>query len=237
MSTSGGMETHYVAGERIVFPYTPYKTQMILINQAIQAIQQGKNALLESPTGTGKSIAILSAILAWKVNHGTDDKKPTVYIASRTHSQLIQLVAELRKSPLHTNVSATIAASRKHYCIHPRISKLADVNSNCKLAVAKSICNYFPQHASLGKEIEAKKNPIMDIEELVNIGRSKPACPYYTMKHIIQKVDIVFCPYNYILNRRLYFILLEYFIACSYHLFRNEISNGNIFNRKYCSFR
>ena len=149
----------------------------------------------------------------------------------------IQLVAELRKSPLHTNVSATIAASRKHYCIHPRISKLADVNSNCKLAVAKSICNYFPQHASLGKEIEAKKNPIMDIEELVNIGRSKPACPYYTMKHIIQKVDIVFCPYNYILNRRLYFILLEYFIACSYHLFRNEISNGNIFNRKYCSFR
>lgn len=47
---------------------------------------------------------------------------------------------------------------------------------------------------SLGEE------PI-DIEDLVNIGRSSGPCPYYVSRELHKAVDILFAPYNYLIDR------------------------------------
>ncbi|XP_049367537.1 regulator of telomere elongation helicase 1 homolog isoform X3 [Solanum verrucosum] len=47
---------------------------------------------------------------------------------------------------------------------------------------------------SLGEE------PI-DIEDLVNIGRSSGPCPYYVSRELHKTVDILFAPYNYLIDR------------------------------------
>lgn len=49
----------------ISFPYVPYDVQITMIESAITAIIEKKNALLESPTGTGKTLCLLVASLAW----------------------------------------------------------------------------------------------------------------------------------------------------------------------------
>ena len=41
-------------GSSIYFPYKPYKCQVDYMKQCIKALELGANALLESPTGTGK---------------------------------------------------------------------------------------------------------------------------------------------------------------------------------------
>ncbi|KAK9281409.1 hypothetical protein L1049_004310 [Liquidambar formosana] len=51
-----------------------------------------------------------------------------------------------------------------------------------------------------------KKNPHIgdepiDIEELVNIGRSCGPCPYYVSRELHKIVDILFAPYNYLIDR------------------------------------
>jgi regulator of telomere elongation helicase 1 len=50
----------------VEFPYEAYQCQLDYMSSVIQALQEKKNALLESPTGTGKTLCLLCASLAWR---------------------------------------------------------------------------------------------------------------------------------------------------------------------------
>ena len=47
------------------FPHALYPCQKEYIIKALEAVKKGQNAMLESPTGTGKTISLLSAITAF----------------------------------------------------------------------------------------------------------------------------------------------------------------------------
>lgn len=195
---------HHVFGETIEFPFEPYKTQLVLISKILQAIKQNKNALLESPTGTGKTIAVLSAVLAWKEKN-LESKVPIIY-ATRTHSQLTQLIKELKQSPHRKNFSAICLASKERYCINEKISNSDFLSKECN-AIKVTSCEYFFSHEKNVKSIAAKKL-ILDVEELYHYSKqnSVKACPYYTARGLASKENnIIFCPYNYILDPSMYF--------------------------------
>ena len=49
------------------FPYDAmYDVQVSFIERLMAAAENGDNALLESPTGTGKTLCILCGLLAWQ---------------------------------------------------------------------------------------------------------------------------------------------------------------------------
>lgn len=48
------------------FPYEAYPCQLDYMSRVIEALQEKRNALLESPTGTGKTLCLLCASLAWR---------------------------------------------------------------------------------------------------------------------------------------------------------------------------
>lgn len=48
------------------FPYPPYDIQLKLMNVIYDSIDSGKISIVESPTGTGKSLSIICSILKWK---------------------------------------------------------------------------------------------------------------------------------------------------------------------------
>ena len=56
-------------GVDVEFPFQPYAPQRLYMEKVIEAVQTGENALLESPTGTGKTLALLCSTLAWKEAH------------------------------------------------------------------------------------------------------------------------------------------------------------------------
>jgi regulator of telomere elongation helicase 1 len=55
-----------IGGIEVDFPYEPYGVQRQYMARVIAALRAGENACLESPTGTGKSLALLCASLAWR---------------------------------------------------------------------------------------------------------------------------------------------------------------------------
>eukprot|EP00216_Chloropicon_sp_CCMP2111_P000987 CAMPEP_0198245856 /NCGR_PEP_ID=MMETSP1446-20131203/43271_1 /TAXON_ID=1461542 ORGANISM="Unidentified sp, Strain CCMP2111" /NCGR_SAMPLE_ID=MMETSP1446 /ASSEMBLY_ACC=CAM_ASM_001112 /LENGTH=74 /DNA_ID=CAMNT_0043930099 /DNA_START=167 /DNA_END=388 /DNA_ORIENTATION=+ len=63
----------------VEFPYAAYDCQIDYMAKVIEALESGSNALLESPTGTGKTLCLLCASLAWlKSMEAKDDKEPEV---------------------------------------------------------------------------------------------------------------------------------------------------------------
>lgn len=41
---------------------------------------------------------------------------------------------------------------------------------------------------------------VWDIEDIVNLGIKKSSCPYYGSRLLLKSAEIVFCPYNYIID-------------------------------------
>lgn len=54
----------HVGGVPVHFPHTPYRAQVALMHAVVKAINNHDHALVESPTGTGKSLALLCSSLA-----------------------------------------------------------------------------------------------------------------------------------------------------------------------------
>ena len=67
----------------------PYNVQLVFMCNLMFALEKGQNALLESPTGTGKTFALLYPTLAW-LKHQRDNypggPHRQIILATRTHS-------------------------------------------------------------------------------------------------------------------------------------------------------
>lgn len=158
-----------IRGIPVRFPFEAYECQVKLMERIIKALQMGENGLLESPTGTGKTLCLLSAVLAWResfekeiqelkelgLEHSTTvdtDRKlplklPKIFYASRTHSQLSQAVKELSRTKLY-NVKVRVLASREQMCLNERVlnSKGSSIGSLCRIQTSKRQCEF---HANL----------------------------------------------------------------------------------------
>lgn len=49
----------------VTFPFTPYDIQTEYMGKVIECLQNETNGVLESPTGTGKTLSLLCSSLAW----------------------------------------------------------------------------------------------------------------------------------------------------------------------------
>jgi hypothetical protein len=62
---------YHIGGLPVEFPYQPYGSQFAFMGRVISTLNQAQkeghcHALLESPTGTGKSLSLLCSTLAWQ---------------------------------------------------------------------------------------------------------------------------------------------------------------------------
>ncbi|KAJ7524999.1 hypothetical protein O6H91_17G031600 [Diphasiastrum complanatum] len=224
------MPTYKIGGIDVEFPYDAYDCQLVYMERVIFSLQKCHNALLESPTGTGKTLCLLCATLAWrkykssslqhagqpvdqlqssgssqfKLSQSPELVKPRmapIIYASRTHSQLQQVIRELKATVYRPKM--VVLGSREQMCIHKDVRSM---NGRAQTHACRSLCksrscshylrvaDYLRTHPELGEE------PI-DIEDLVNIGKSHGPCPYFVSRELHNSSDILFLPYNYLIDK------------------------------------
>lgn len=59
------MTTCTIRGIPVSFPFEPYPLQKAYMEKVIDCLQNETNGVLESPTGTGKTLSLLCSSLAW----------------------------------------------------------------------------------------------------------------------------------------------------------------------------
>ncbi|GFE53474.1 DNA repair protein [Babesia ovis] len=236
-----------IDGVEVRFPYAPYQSQTVFMETVIKAVKNGKNALLESPTGTGKTLSLICSTLAciWhtrfkddatfkiketvssgdlclldtiadlrnSIKLGAKTAKPkgtprmNIIYASRTHSQLKQVIREAKKTSYANEfaskgLTTVVLGSRDQLCIHAGRGNVTGeaLNAFCKKMVQSQGCLYYN---GLKKGKGANKiqfYEFMDIEDLVLLGKSTRCCPFYASRDAHEIADITMLPYNYLLS-------------------------------------
>merc|ERR1711962_1867758 len=87
------------------------------------------HGVLEMPSGTGKTISLLSLIIAYQRAFPLEVTK--LIYCSRTVPEIEKVVEELRKLIAYiekeggepVNITGLALSSRKHLCVHPEVSK------------------------------------------------------------------------------------------------------------------
>ena len=230
----------------VKFPYEPYAAQKIYMEKLLTCLEEKQFGLLESPTGTGKTLALLCASLAWleknkgafQTESGTgpdadiqalvrgESLNPTnmmqpsaqpvrcrIVYASRTHSQLAQVIEEFHRCP-YNYVSSVILASREQLCINESLATFQDKNQMCKVKRKTKTCHFY-NNMENAANIEPQSG-IGDIESLKAHGQKRKLCPYYISRDLATKADIVFLPYNYLVGD-LYWICLIFELRTYLH--------------------
>ncbi|XP_069035420.1 regulator of telomere elongation helicase 1 isoform X1 [Lepisosteus oculatus] len=224
-------------GIAVDFPFTPYKCQEDYMNKVIECLQNRVNGVLESPTGTGKTLCLLCASLAWRDHFkdtisarkiaekmggvelfpdrplsswgssATDGDTPAYYTdipkiiySSRTHSQLTQVIGELKNTAYRPKVC--VLGSREQLCINPDVMRQESNHIKvhmCRAKMSTRSCLFYNNVEEKSTEKELV-NTILDVEDLVKSGNKHRVCPYYLSRSLKQQADIIFTPYNYLLD-------------------------------------
>jgi len=144
-----------------------------------------------------------------------------IILCSRTHSQLTQVIGELRRTVFggkvadaEERVAVAAVAGRAQLCVNPAVKHLgsaARVNERC-LEMSKSktttgkdkdskTCPFLSKRRRAVLELkEAALAKPMDIEDLAKLGSTRKACPYYAVRSALPEADLVLMPYASLLH-------------------------------------
>uniref|UniRef100_A0A672QXU9 General transcription and DNA repair factor IIH helicase subunit XPD n=1 Tax=Sinocyclocheilus grahami TaxID=75366 RepID=A0A672QXU9_SINGR len=177
------------------------------------------HGVLEMPSGTGKTISLLSLIVAYQKAYPLEVTK-LVY-CSRTVPEIEKVVEELRKlmdyytkqTEAKNDFLALALSSRKNLCIHPEVSALRfgkEVDGKCHSLTAsyiraqhhsnpsQPVCQFYEEFDAVGRQVPIPPG-IYNLDDLKDFGRRKGWCPYFLILH----ANIVVYSYHYLLDPKI----------------------------------
>ncbi|KAI1207506.1 DNA repair helicase [Annulohypoxylon truncatum] len=149
-----------------------------------------------------------------------------IYYTSRTHSQLTQFIAELRRPTFPASLPGSLLnddhdadsedikhlplSSRQRLCINPAVSRLgslAAINDRCselQQPKSKDRCQFVPNADNLSLTHQFRDNALAtlpDIEDLFELGKKLHVCPYYASRTAVPGAEIITLPYPLLLQK------------------------------------
>ncbi|KAI0216253.1 ATP-dependent DNA helicase chl1 [Massospora cicadina] len=138
---------------------------------------------------------------------------PKVYYASRTHSQLAQLIQEFTRIPPEARMGCVTLGSRANLCLNQALVHACKgdnelLNERCGElqkpgTKAEKRCPYYlPSERPL--QAAFRDQALLgaaDVEDLVKLGRRVGTCAYYGARKAVRPARLVAVPYNLLLQK------------------------------------
>jgi len=181
-------------------PYVPRPGQISIISDIRGCLDSSRHIVMESGTGTGKTIVSLSAAL----EHAIPRKKKVVYL-TRTVSQSNQVMSELKAISRVRPVSGLPITGRGRSCLLFRneslpANVLSSLCENRKRGKGDK-CKYYGRTNQMIEAVwDYCRTQFPTSDQLDNYCEARGVCPYEAKKVIMKSADVVVAPYIHILS-------------------------------------
>ncbi|XP_013183777.1 general transcription and DNA repair factor IIH helicase subunit XPD [Amyelois transitella] len=213
-----------VDGLLVYFPYDYiYPEQYAYMLELKRALDAKGHGLLEMPSGTGKTISLLSLIVAYMLQNPHHVRK--LIYCSRTVPEIEKVLEELKNLIKYyeksigeiPNLTGVVLSSRKNLCIHPEVSKEREgkmVDGKCHSLTASYIrernekdpsvptCQFYEGFQREGKESMLPYG-VYTMDDLKQYGADRNWCPYFLARFAIIHADIIVYSYHYLLDPKI----------------------------------
>ncbi|TPX13243.1 uncharacterized protein E0L32_006443 [Thyridium curvatum] len=187
-----------------------------------KTLDAGGHCVLEMPSGTGKTVSLLSLIVAYQQYY--PEHRKLIY-CSRTMSEIEKALAELkalmkfRASRLgHEEEFRGLGlTSRKNLCLHPSVKREksgAVVDARCRSLTA----GFVKEKKDRGEEVDVCiyhdnldllephnliPNGVWTLDGLLRYGEQHKQCPYFTSRRMMQFCNVIIYSYHYLLDPKI----------------------------------
>ena len=209
----------------VFFPYPSlYPEQFAYMCELKKALDAEGHALLEMPTGTGKTACLLALVTAFQ--HAHPEAGKLIY-CTRTVPEMEKCLAELKRLRKYRDevrgadapkapFLALCLSSRRNLCVLDEVVNRTDresVDAECRKRTASWVrearaqtgsgpcCSFHDTWAALGTDAQIPDG-VYDAEDLRRLGRRTGWCPYFVARHAIQHANVVVYNYQYMLDPR-----------------------------------
>ncbi|KAI0306578.1 DNA repair helicase [Multifurca ochricompacta] len=211
----------------IIFPYDRiYPEQYAYMCDLKRTLDATGHCVLEMPSGTGKTVSLLSLIISYQQFFPV--KRKLIY-CSRTVPEIEKALSELKRlMEYRISVAETEEqrakekafiglglTSRKNLCIHPEVSKEKKgkvVDARCRdltnSVVANEaraepgsieVCDFHENMNDIPNE-NLLAPGIWTLADILQHGRDTATCPYFTIRRSMPFVDVIIYSFHYLLD-------------------------------------
>ena len=198
------------AGE--LFPYEPRPHQLELADAVRDTAAGGGHLVVESPTGTGKTVCALVGALAATLG---DDARRVLYL-TRTNAQQRQVMLELRQLARHRpGIFGAGIQGRANMCFlalgdpdlatatSEELSRLcADRKARTRDAGADDplACPHYARllEWEMPRTVSWAKEALPTAPELISYCRERGICAHEVAKELLKEAKVVTAPYIYL---------------------------------------
>ncbi|KAL2869351.1 TFIIH/NER complex ATP-dependent 5'-3' DNA helicase subunit RAD3 [Aspergillus lucknowensis] len=207
----------------VLFPYPRiYPEQYAYMCDLKKTLDAGGHCVLEMPSGTGKTVTLLSLIVAYQ-QHKPEHRK--LIYCSRTMSEIEKALAELRELMKYRSQElgytedfrALGLTSRKNLCLHPSVKREKSgtvVDARCRSLTAGfvkekkergedvELCVYH-ENLDLLEPHNLVPPGVFTLDGLLNYGEQHKQCPYFSARRMMPYCNVIIYSYHYLLDPKI----------------------------------